>query len=291
MNDIRPLISIMMPVYNGMSTLDLAVSSLLQQTYPNWRCIIVNDGSDDGTREFLDALTDPRFVVLHFEQNMGRPYARQAALDLAEGEYLAFLDADDFYHPEKLERQVELLSRHQDVDLVSCGNASYNGNFDILTVRGCGRGESRSYKYGEQLGCALRTSLIRLSLAKDVSFNMKLKHAQDTDFLQRYLNGRRYIAMPYVLYYYSEFVSVTGRKILRTYYYSLIHSYGLLKHAFAANLRAIALTVAKASVTVVLLPFVDVDFFLKKRGRIPQDAEVLEFKKVCSTINKAYRHA
>lgn len=285
MSTSQPLISIMMPVYNGIDTLALATNSLLKQTYPNWKCVIVNDGSSDGTKAFLDSLTDPRFVIVHFEKNLGRPIARQAALDAAQGEYLAFLDADDFYHPEKLAEQVQILEQYTDVDLVSCGNACYNAAFNLETVRGCGNGIAKVYEYGHRLNCALRTSLVRLDLARKVPFNTKLKHAQDTDFMQRYLVGKRYISMPSVRYYYSEFVSVTGKKILKTYYYSLIHHSSLLKYAFWPNFKAMLVTVGKASFTAVVLPFTDVNYFLKKRGRVPTTSENEDFNHVCKQLN------
>ena len=280
MSQNQPLVSIMMPVYNGIDTLELATNSLIEQSYTNWKCVIVNDGSTDGTKEFLDGLTDPRFHIIHFDVNKGRPIARQASLDAATGEYLAFLDADDFYHPEKLKEQIALMEKHPEVALVSCGNACYNANFDLETVRGCGNGQPKTYQYGARLTCALRTSVVRLQAATKIPFNAKLKHAQDTDYMQRYLVGKQYISMPQVLYYYSEFVSVTGKKILKTYYYSLIHHSGLLKHAFMPNAKAMAVTVAKGFFTALILPFTGVDYFLKKRGRVPTPAELEDFNNV-----------
>jgi glycosyltransferase involved in cell wall biosynthesis len=130
-----PQVAIMMPVYNGEKTLPLAIASLLHQTYLYWKCYIVNDGSTDGTKGYLDSLNDVRFVIIHFENNKGRPYARQAALDIAEGKYLAFLDADDFYHPQKLEKQIEAFDKNRDIDLVSCGMASFDHRLILRTVR------------------------------------------------------------------------------------------------------------------------------------------------------------
>ncbi len=280
-----PLVSIMMPVYNGIETLELATNSLVQQSYSNWKCVIVNDGSTDGTKAFLDQLTDPRFFIIHFETNKGRPAARQAALNAAEGKYLAFLDADDFYHPEKLKQQIALLEQFPEVALVSCGNACYDANFNLETVRGCGNGVPKTYRFGAKLTCALRTSVVRLAPATQIAFNAKLKHAQDTDFMQRYLVGKQYISMPQVLYYYSEFVSVTGKKILKTYYYSLIHHSSLLKHAFVPNLKEMLVTMGKAAFTAVALPFTGVNFFLKKRGRIPTAAELEDYKQVNVKLN------
>ena len=70
-------VSIMMPVYNGLPLIKASVESILKQTYTNWECIIVDDGSTDGTSAYLDSLSDSRFVVHHFVKNQGRPVARQ----------------------------------------------------------------------------------------------------------------------------------------------------------------------------------------------------------------------
>ena len=82
------LVSVQVPVYNGMPYLKRAIDSLLRQKYTNWECIIVNDGSFDGTKEYLDTLSDMRFRILHLEVNRGRPYARQIALENSKGEYV-----------------------------------------------------------------------------------------------------------------------------------------------------------------------------------------------------------
>lgn len=131
----NPQVAIMMPVYNGEKTLPLAVASLIHQTYSHWKCYIVNDGSTDGTKAYLDSLRDDRFVIIHFEKNKGRPYARQAALDLAEGKYLDFLDADDFYHSEKLEKQVKEFKDNNELALVSCILASFDSNDTLKSTK------------------------------------------------------------------------------------------------------------------------------------------------------------
>src|SRR5690554_4653607 len=198
----NPQIAIMIPVYNGEKTLPLAIASLIHQTYPYWKCYIVNDGSTDGTKELLDNLSDPRFVVIHFEKNQGRPYARQAALDAAEGKYLAFLDADDFYHPSKLLKQVEILEQKQDVYLVSCGMGSFDQELSLKAVRAKESSHEGYYTIDKKLIPARAPSLIRLQYAQKVKYNLKQKLNQDTDFLARYLHGRKYIVIDEVLYYY-----------------------------------------------------------------------------------------
>jgi glycosyltransferase involved in cell wall biosynthesis len=280
------LVSIMMPVYNGMKTLPLAVSSVLNQTYTNWLCIIVNDGSNDGTKEYLDSLQDNRFKIIHFSENKGRPYARQAALEAAEGKYLAFLDADDFYHTEKLEKQVKLLEANPDVDLVSCGNLCYGTNFEAVSFRGVGKNKVEVYQLGGKFNVALRTSVLKLDLCKNLKFNLKLKHAQDTDFLQKYLPGRKYIAMDEILYYYSEFESVTKYKVLRTKYFGIIYHASLFTRKPVQSTFRIAKNIAKITALLIAYPFIKDRHLLNQRGAKANPLQIAEFNSILNTIKE-----
>lgn len=280
----NPQIAIMMPVYNGEKTLPLAIKSIEAQTYQNWKCYIVNDGSIDSTKEILDALTDPRFVIIHFNENKGRPIARQTSLDAAEGEYIAFLDADDIFHPEKLEKQVKILEAHKNVDLVSCGNLCYGNNFTPISYRGVGKGLIQEYNVDKKVSMALRTSLLRLKECKKVSFKSDLMLAEDTDFLEKFLPNRKYIIQDEILYYYSEFDSVDKNKILTTEFYSLMQYKSLLFRQPVYSLKNMSKNGIKLLVKALLYPFVDADFYLKRRGSTPDDLQILEFTNVVKLL-------
>jgi glycosyltransferase involved in cell wall biosynthesis len=112
-----PRVSILMPVYNGMPYIGQAVDSVLQQTFADWQCVIVNDGSTDGTRDFLATLNDNRFVVLH-QENGGISAAVNHGLQHCDGEYIARLDADDIALPTRLAEQVAFLDAHSEVALL-----------------------------------------------------------------------------------------------------------------------------------------------------------------------------
>jgi glycosyltransferase involved in cell wall biosynthesis len=108
----QPLVSVIVPCYNQARYLAQAVESVMHQTLDQWEVIIVNDGSNDNTREVATAFAqaDPR--VHYVEQgNRGVSAARNRGLDLAKGRYIQFLDSDDFIAPTKLEVQVGLLRR------------------------------------------------------------------------------------------------------------------------------------------------------------------------------------
>lgn len=113
------MVSIIIPCYNYGKFLSEALESVIAQSYTNWECIIVNDGSTDNSDEIAMAyaLKDQRFKYI-FQANQGHSAARNKALQNASGKYIQFLDADDLLEPEKLKLQVALLEENSNVDLV-----------------------------------------------------------------------------------------------------------------------------------------------------------------------------
>lgn len=267
------IVSVIIPVYNGEKTLPMAIGSLLEQTYHFWKCIIVNDGSTDGTKSYLDSISDERFRIIHLDKNMGRPFARQVALDNAEGQYLAMLDADDFYHPSKLERQVSTLEANPDVALVSSGMYSFGYNSQIECIRCNGNNSIIRYKKKIASPVAHAASMLRLEIAKKYQYNLKLKLAQDVDFLSKYLDGKSYIVTDDILYFYSEFDSVSITKILKGYYYSIVKSLKSFKEDPSFFSRYIAINMAKLAYGIFVYPILGINNVLKKRGVTPSKSE------------------
>src|SRR5437588_12372963 len=100
------LVSVVIPARNMANYLPVAIDSVLRQSYPSWELHVVDDGSTDRTREVVGRyLTDSR---IHYwaQPNLERAVARNRGIACSSGEYIAFLDADDFWHPDKLARQV-----------------------------------------------------------------------------------------------------------------------------------------------------------------------------------------
>lgn len=104
----RPLVSVVIPAYNRAHSVQRSVESVLKQTYQPFEIIVVDDGSTDGTTDVLQRFGD-RIQVFR-QPNRGPSSARNAGVAQASGEIIAFLDSDDTWKPEKLERQVTLLS-------------------------------------------------------------------------------------------------------------------------------------------------------------------------------------
>ena len=110
------LVSVVIPTYNRATELPSAIESVLGQTYPSVEVIIVDDGSTDGT----EALIQTRFPRVRYlrQSNRGPAAARNAGIKAASGPYIAFLDSDDRWMPQKLERQIGLLRERPEVGLV-----------------------------------------------------------------------------------------------------------------------------------------------------------------------------
>jgi hypothetical protein len=113
-----PLVSVIMPVYNAEAYVSAAVESILNQTFTDFEFIIVDDGSSDGTPAILDGFRDRRLVRLRHAQNQGYVYGLNEGLQLARGQLIARLDADDIALVERFAQQVDLLQQRPEVVLV-----------------------------------------------------------------------------------------------------------------------------------------------------------------------------
>jgi len=111
----KPLVSVMMPAYNAGKYIGRAIESVLAQTYENWELIIVDDCSIDNTYEIAASYKDPRIRILRHEQNMGVGPSRNDALSASTGQWMAGLDADDAWLPERLERLIRETDGREDL--------------------------------------------------------------------------------------------------------------------------------------------------------------------------------
>ena len=116
----RPLVSIVIPLFNKADWIAQTMASVANQDYDNWECIIVDDGSTDGSFELVSSLVEklPGKWRLIRQENSGQSIARNHGLELASGDFVALLDADDIWFKEKLTKQVAYMSRFHEVDIL-----------------------------------------------------------------------------------------------------------------------------------------------------------------------------
>ena len=116
----KPLVTAIITTHNRISLLPRAIESVLGQTYNNIECIVVSDASVDGTNEYCQQRSDIKFIAISQEDSKGANHARNVGIHASQGEYIAFLDDDDYWLPTKIEKQVALIQEKK-CDLVYCG--------------------------------------------------------------------------------------------------------------------------------------------------------------------------
>lgn len=114
-----PLVTVVTPAYNAGPYIKDTIESVLRQTYRNFELFIVDDGSTDNTADVIRTFSDPRIKYV-YQKNSGQSAARNAAIAAARGTYIALLDADDLFYPEKLARQVAYMEAYPDCDFCYC---------------------------------------------------------------------------------------------------------------------------------------------------------------------------
>lgn len=138
----QPLVSIIIPAYNYALYLPECVESVLKQTYSNWECIIIDDGSTDNTKQVAEKLcnTDKR-IYYFLQKNSGPTVARNFGLSKAKGEFIQFIDADDLIESKKLEIQLAEFEKNPDCDIVYSSVRYFRANdrtklYNDITLEG-----------------------------------------------------------------------------------------------------------------------------------------------------------
>lgn len=121
-----PMISVVMPTFNGEKFIKEAIESILNQTFNDFEFIIVNDGSIDNTEKIIQSFSDKRIVYVKKEQNSGISDTLNLGISLAKGKYIARMDDDDISIPNRFERQLEVFA--SDLKIIVCGSLSYIKN-------------------------------------------------------------------------------------------------------------------------------------------------------------------
>jgi len=116
----NPLVSVIIPTYNKSQYLREAIESVLNQTYKNIEVIVVDDGSTDNTGEIVKLFNDSR-IIYFWQGNKGPASARNTGIKKAQGKYIAFLDSDDLWLKEKLEKQIDFMGKNPEIGLLGTG--------------------------------------------------------------------------------------------------------------------------------------------------------------------------
>lgn len=113
-----PLVSVIMPAYNGEKYIQAAINSIINQTYSNWELIVIDDASTDATTKIISSVKDDRIKKIYNKENKGISYSTNLGTKQSMGKYIALLDDDDIATPNRLEVQVKYLEAHPDIDVL-----------------------------------------------------------------------------------------------------------------------------------------------------------------------------
>lgn len=217
----KPAVSVMMVCYNAATTLPWALGSLLAQTSTDWECILVDDGSNDRSFDVAVGLGDPRIRAFQLEKNRGRGAARQFALEQANGDFLCFLDADDWMYPWRLQTEMDFLEAEPRVAIVSAGMAILDKGGDLVGTRGSADGE-KSQVFPPIRGLRMPpfsfpASMIRMRVAKMCKFAIWASAVEDAGFLMQIILNHGYGILNRNVYAYKENSTVTLERIMTDY--------------------------------------------------------------------------
>ncbi len=187
------LISVVIPLYNKSEFVLDALNSVVAQTFRNWECIIVDDGSTDGSKQIVQEFieTHPGRWILSSQVNLGPSAARNVGISLAKGKYIAFLDADDFWHKQKLEHQFSFMENNQQLvmSLTHYIIFSYQNKYvmklvTFSNVEGLLSGWLRMTGFG---GLVETTGMIKASCVSPISlFDTTLRASEGLDFVLKW---------------------------------------------------------------------------------------------------------
>lgn len=205
------LISVVIPIYNVEKYLERCVSSVLSQTYPNLQIILVDDGSPDNCGKICDEYNDPRIEVIH-QENKGLSGARNAGIDIAKGEWITFIDSDDFVHETFIEVLHSLCVQYN-VEVSQCGvvrgtDSSFPAEdikveekvWDFYKLY---RSKNRDYK------TVAWAKLYKRSLFNNIRYpEGMINEDEDTTFKVMYYAGKSVITNRHLYYYYMSESSI-----------------------------------------------------------------------------------
>lgn len=208
-DSVEPKVSVIIPAYNRESYIRQTVDSVLGQTYQNIELIVVDDGSSDGTRQILEQYGNKLLLLEHEQRaNKGQSAAINLGLKKAVGHYVAILDSDDYWHPDKIKIQVEFLEQNPDVGLVYGNGEGVNADGEYLYDIYSDSHYEENKPANVLMDCYFlvpNNALVRKSVFDEVGgFDESLRSAQDHDMAIRIAEVTKLAYINYKWFYYRR---------------------------------------------------------------------------------------
>lgn len=211
------LVTIAIPFYNPGPFFEDAVKSVFAQTYSNWELLLVDDGSTDGSLEKALAVKDPRVRVINDGKNLGLVARLNQIAQLASGEYLARMDADDIMHPERIEKQVAFLENNPDVDVVDTGAIILDRDGQPVGMRGLKPELPTAFEILKRGGFLHPSIMARKTWFLSHPYDPEYPRAEDRELWARTFFETRFAHLPEPLLFYRFAGNVRLRAYLASY--------------------------------------------------------------------------
>jgi glycosyltransferase involved in cell wall biosynthesis len=182
----EPKVSVIIPTYNRANYISECIESVLIQTFGDYEIIVVDDGSDDNTREVLE--TYAKKINYFYQENSGPSCSRNKGILKAKGDFIAFLDSDDLWKPEKLEKSIPIIEGYEGVGIVFTNVVfqDFEGNIARVTEYDCLAQDEIKNQMMERTLIVTSSAIIRKSVVKDVGlFDESLTYGEDWDMFYR----------------------------------------------------------------------------------------------------------
>ncbi|MGD9827250.1 MAG: glycosyltransferase [Hyphomicrobiaceae bacterium] len=208
----KPVVSVLMPVYNAAPYLAEAIESILLQSFVNFELVIQDDASTDASRDIAAryAAGEHRIVILPpFETNRGEAAARTALLAAARGKFIAWMDSDDVSTPERLATQLEFLELNPDIAAVGSGIALTDGSLNVIERRTF---DPDPVTQAERPDICCASLMLRAAPARETGAfkDVFFAGAGDGEWLLRFMDKHRVTNIANVLYYYRRHAGSTS---------------------------------------------------------------------------------
>ena len=210
-------VCVFIPFYNVRETLRHTVISVLNQSYPDWQLILLDDGSVDDSIDTISDLIDNDSVFLVSDNtNRGLIFRLNQMVELTDAPYIARMDADDLMHPDRLRSQMEAFRANPQLDIVSTGMAVMNKSYQVVGVRSVDRQPTLSdfIKYG---GLVHASCIFRREFLESNKYNPGFAKAEDRELFLRGISNVNYYCVTKPLYFCSEYNRFAKRRYLDSY--------------------------------------------------------------------------
>ena len=234
----KPLLTVVMPAFNGEKYISEAIDSVLNQTFENFELLIINDGSVDNTIKIISSYKDNRIRLIDLEENKGIAYCRNLGLREADGEFLTWTDCDDLNLPTRFEKQIDFLQNNPDFG--GCGTwlSRFKANKTYYITK--------AFENPEKIKAALifkpasipnATAMLRLSEIRrnNLWYDEELQISEDYDFIFRCSRYLKFSNIQKTLYRYRD----SETSIMKKFDNQHVNTFNILKVVYKKALATL----------------------------------------------------